>query len=309
MHNTKGNLIGSSLILISAIGYGFFGVWARLLDENFGAFSQHGMRCILTIIFYGSLLLSGVSKWKKIEKKDIGKVLVWAFSGAFVMPLLFVIANNLSLGTAYFLFYSTTLISCIFTGKFVFKEKMDAVKWFCILLVLVGFYIIFTVDISSDKVLYVFLALLAGALIGFWSTYSKNISSSYSNAQMLLIDGVAGIIVATIGFSLSAEKLGDVHLVAGAPVMIGYVATLLIAANAVVAGFRYVEAQIGGLIMPLEVVFASFFGYLCFGEELSVSLWIGGSLIFTASILPHLVSYINERKSKSIKTIGIDSAA
>ncbi|MCP4394268.1 MAG: DMT family transporter [Alphaproteobacteria bacterium] len=300
MHNTKENITGSSLILLSAIAYGFFGVWTRLLESSFDAFSQHGARSLIALSFYSLLFLFRITKWKKIAKEDIRRFIIWAFSGAGVMVILFVVMNNLPLGTAYFLFYSTTLISCILSGKFLFDEKLSPVKWMSIALVAIGFFVIFTIDIDQDEIVYVSLALLAGVLTGFWSTYSKRVSSKYSNPQMLLVDAIAGVIIAMSGFLVSGEKFADINLEEGWMLVLGYALTHLFASNAVVFGFRYVEAQIGGLIMPLEVIFAAVFGYWCFDEVLSISVWIGGALILLASILPNIMNLIENQKQKSI---------
>ncbi len=53
-------------------------------------------------------------------------------------------------------------------------------------------------------------------------------------------------------------------------------------------GFKYVQAQHGSLILPLELLFASIFGYIFFKEVLQISTYFGGLLILSAAITSSL---------------------
>ena len=68
-----------------------------------------------------------------------------------------------------------------------------------------------------------------------------------------------------------------------------------------VYGFKNLEAQVGIVIMPVEIIFAVIFGYLVFGETLTLGTFIGGVLIATAAFLPNVKLLLEYRASKAIK--------
>jgi drug/metabolite transporter (DMT)-like permease len=53
-------------------------------------------------------------------------------------------------------------------------------------------------------------------------------------------------------------------------------------------GFKYVEAQIGSLIMLAEVVFGIIFGFIFYKEAVSITTLVGGVVIISAIILPEI---------------------
>ncbi len=56
----------------------------------------------------------------------------------------------------------------------------------------------------------------------------------------------------------------------------------------VIYGFKRLEAHLASLIMPLEVFFGAFFGFLFFQETLSTLTILGGLLILLGFSLPHI---------------------
>jgi drug/metabolite transporter (DMT)-like permease len=129
--------------------------------------------------------------------------------------------------------------------------------------------------------------LISGTLTGFWNTFSKKISGDYSSPQMLFFDSFLSVIFALSGGLIIGERMPTFSIQGWLP-MFGYVITNFIASNAVIHGFRHLEAQIGSLILPLETIFAAIFGYLLFGEVLSTQTLLGGACILIASIIPNL---------------------
>ncbi|MFC1780360.1 DMT family transporter [Patescibacteria group bacterium] len=290
---------GSSFIVLSTIAYGLYGVWSRLIESNFDAFSQNWVRSLLLLAIYGSILLISRKKWKKIEKKDIKWLALWGLSGTCTTILTFIVFNNLPLGTSYFLIYSTMILSGLVVGSLFFKEKFNLAKTLSFGLVLIGLGLIYSFSIESDKVIYLIFALLSGTMTGFWNTFSKKISGEYSNPQMLFFDSSLSILFAFTGGLIIGEKLPDFTIGIGWLPMIGFVLTNFVASNSVIHGFRYLEAQIGSLILPIEVIFATLFGYLIFGEILAVETLFGGLCIVLASIIPNLHTILKAQK-KSI---------
>ncbi len=68
----------------------------------------------------------------------------------------------------------------------------------------------------------------------------------------------------------------------------GYVIAGIVGFWAVIEGFKYVEASIGGLIGLLEIAFSIVFGLLLFHEGITIRSGVGALLVISAAALPHL---------------------
>lgn len=289
---------GSSFIVLSTMAYGLYGVWSRLIEGNFGAFSQNWVRNLLLGLIYGSILLMSRKKWKNIERRDLKWFVVWGLSGTATTILTFIVFNNLPLGTSYFLIYSTMILSGIAVGSIFFREQFSLAKLTAFGLVLVGLSLIYSFSITPNQLLYLALALISGTLTGFWNTFSKKISGDYSNPQMLFFDSMLSVFFAFFGGIFVGEKIPSLTIGAGWWPMLGFVLTNFIASNSVIHGFRHLEAQVGSLILPIEIIFATLFGYLIFGEVLMTQVLLGGLFILIASILPSIETLLLARKNK-----------
>lgn len=282
-----------SLFLVAAI-YGIYGVYARMIGQSFGVFSQNWIRNLIVVSIVIVLLFVLKKGIKPIRKSDVPWVFLWALSGSGVMLLLFVAFNNLPLGTVYFLFYSTMIIAGCLAGGFLYKEKLDFVKIISIILALIGLSVIYSLSISPDKILFVFYSLLAGLLVGLWNTLSKKFSENYPNLEIVLWDALATTIVAVIGSFLVREPIPSLMMATSWTWLIIYAITQVASVGLVVYGFKNIEAQIGSIILPVEVIFATIFGFLFFREVLSFSTLVGGLLIASAAVLPSLTFILNK---------------
>jgi drug/metabolite transporter (DMT)-like permease len=56
----------------------------------------------------------------------------------------------------------------------------------------------------------------------------------------------------------------------------------------VVYGFKNLEAQIGSVILPVEIIFATIFAFIFFREYPTISAYVGGVMIIVAAIIPSL---------------------
>jgi len=60
----------------------------------------------------------------------------------------------------------------------------------------------------------------------------------------------------------------------------------IITGQLIIYGFRHLEAQVGSIVMLMEIVFGLFLGFMLYDEVLSVTSLIGGALIIVAVVLP-----------------------
>ena len=90
---------------------------------------------------------------------------------------------------------------------------------------------------------------------------------------MVLMDAISSIIAAYIGYKLDM----DWCLCSGANNV-----------KLIVYGFKNIEAQIGSIILPVEIIFATIFSFLVFKEVPTTLTILGGFLIIFAAIIPSL---------------------
>lgn len=276
---------GILLLAASSFIYGLYGIFSRNIIA-FGSFSQGFVRYSIVIIALLILSLSSRTKWKRIERKDLKWFLVWILPASFQPILTFLAFTHLPVGLVYFLLYSTMILGGITSGKVFFSEKLNKYKKISIILIFAGLYFIYRNDLRLVTNIYVLLALLSGLIVGFWNTLTKKVSTNYPEFQMMFMDSFSTFAVCLVGLLFVRETLPNISnyfpwiwiIVFG---LLSLSATLLL-----IKGFKLVEAQIGSLILPLEIVFASILSYLFLNEVLSVSVYLGGVCIFLAALLP-----------------------
>lgn len=289
---------GTLALLILTMLYGFYGVYNRMIGESFGTFSQNWVRNLIVVVVLTMYFIVGRKKLIKIKQKDMPWVIVWLLSGSAIMILLFLAFNNLPLGTVYFLFYSTMITSGFISGMIFFKEKLNLIKVTSITLALVGLTLIYSLAIKPNEIVYVLFALLSGLILGFWNTISKKFSDNYPNLQIVFMDGLASVIVSLLGAFIVKESMPQFTFTSGWVWITLYALTQIASVGLLVYGFKNLEAQIGSIIMPVEVIFATIFGMLVFHEIPTVTTLIGGLLIASASFLPNIQVFLESRRTK-----------
>lgn len=277
---------GTLFIVLAAASYGLYGIYSRLIGQDFGEFSQSWTRNTIILIILGMFLFVRKT-WKKIERKDWKWMILWPLSDVVSIVLLYITFNNLSIGTSYFLLYATMIIGGFIFGNLLYKEQLSSIKIASIILSLLGLSLIFSVEFSMAKLQFIAFGLLSGISTALWNTLSKKVSDRYPNAQLVFIDAVVALSATSIGSLIVRDSIPYLTN----PVwtwQILYALTQISAVALVILGFRYLEAQTASLILPIEVIFAVFFGFFFFHEILPVQTLLGGLLIASAAILPNL---------------------
>ena len=277
--------VGSLFLLASTIIYGLFGIFSKQIAV-FGSFSQGWIRYSITLFVVLIMLITRKLKWKKIERKDVRWFLTWVLPASFQPILTFIAFTHLPVGVTYFLIYSTMITGGIVSGKIFFSEKLNLGKVASVILILVGLVFIYRSDLTLITNVYVFIALASGLIVGFWNTLTKKVSGNYPELQMIFLDGLSTLTVSLLGFLFTKEALPSLSNTVPWIWIVGFALSGILASFLLIRGFKYVEAQIGSLILPMELVFASIFGFLFFQEVLQLNVYFGGFLIFIAAIIP-----------------------
>lgn len=288
-------LIGGLELLLASAIYGSYGIFYRLISE-FGEFSQGWVRGLIMIVIFGTIFIFNKNKWRNYQKKDIKWFLIWVVPSSFQPIMTFLAFNNLPVGLVYFLMYAAIVISSFISGTVFYNEKVDNVKLFGLTLVLSGIVLIYGTDITLLSNINVIFALISGVMIGFWNTLTKKLSDKYSEEQMIFTDNLSVVLMGLLLSLILGESLPtQISLISWVWIFLFSLISLA-TGILIVRGFNKVEAQVGSLIVPTEIIFGSIFGYLLFDEKLSLNIYIGGILIFIAAILPYLINKTSKKR-------------
>lgn len=292
----KRNQAISSLITATLL-YGLYGVYSRLIGLGFGVFSQNFARNLIVVIIL-ALYIFPKRKWCEIKVKDVKWILAWVLSGFISIITIFIAFNKIPIGTALFVFYAGSIIGGYLVGSLFFNEELSRIKLFSIVLCFIGLALIYSLSFEIGNSTYILFALVAGFSTGLWNTLSKKISANYPHLQLVFIDALLHVALSFLLVFILNEKLSLPELSVPWITIVVFALTQIAVVKLVIYGFRYLEAHIGTLIMPLEVFFGALFGFIFFKEVLSFYTIIGGLIIISGSILPNLK--VNQ-KGKSLE--------
>lgn len=291
----KNQNLGALSLFTAAGFYGTYGILSRLIGSSFGNFSQNWARNLGVLIIILVVIYIRGSKILIPRKQDLKWIVLWFMSGSWVTVLTFIGFNNLQIGTTYLVLYSSMILSGFLSGKVFFREKLNTLKYLSLALSLAGLFIIYKFSISPREVIFVILVLISGFATGIWNTISKKFSNNYSNNQMVMMDAGSSVVAAFLGSIIFKESIPlQVPPIKWFWVAI-YAVIQTINVGLIVYGFKNLEAQIGSIILPVEIVFATIFSYLIFREHPQVSTFIGGIFIISAAILPN-IQFVKSRR-------------
>ncbi len=288
---TKGELA----IVVAAMLYGFVGVFSRLINFQIPLYFQQWVRNLFAVAVFGMLLL--VTKdWKKIQKNDMKWFFLRSICGFVSFVTIYIAFNFISFSTNYFVSYAAATIMSFAIGSFLFGERMNKVKWIALFMSVAGLYLIYAIAFKPNTSIYIGLSFLGGLASAGWDTLSKKISGTYSNIQLNFFDFT---FAATLPFIISLilkEKWTPISFttpwIATFFFGIMYIATGIL----MVYGFKRVEAQIGSVILLLDVVIGTLLGFFIFKEDVSLTALIGGAMILSAIILPKVIPQKQAKK-------------
>jgi len=277
---------GAGFILMSAFFYATYGVWSHLMSKSFGIFSQAWTRGLALLM--GTLVLNLFFRFfKPIKKKDWVWFGVIAFMGLNQAPYFYGF-KYLSVGTATLLFYASLLVGGYLIGRFSFNERITKVKWVSLVLALLGMLVIYKLTLNSGQILAVILTVLAGFMGAGGVVFSKKLSGSYPEIQIMTSYFISITAVNWLFSLVLKDPLPAFGLNIPWLAQFGYLSAFLIANLAVIQGFKYLEPSIGSLIGLVEIIFGVVFGAVFFGEIVGWGVGIGSILIIVAAVLPNI---------------------
>lgn len=285
----KKSFFGSILLLITSIIWGSAFVAQSKGMDYIGPFSFNGLRSIIAVIFLGIFLIILIYRNKnnpefklfKNKKAIIGSI----FCG---IALMFststqqIAISMTTVGKSGFI-TSLYIILVPILGLFI-KKKAPLKIWGCVLIVLVGLYLL---CVKESFILEPADILLLLSACGF-AIQILIVDSIIQDINPILLSIIQLSVVAV--FSLSpiffVEKptMGNIggalpYLLFAGVLSSGIAYTFQIIAQ------KYTNPVVASLIMSLESVFAALTGWLFLHEVLSTNETIGCILIFIAIII------------------------
>lgn len=284
-HNNE--LKGLAFIIFATLSHGLYGIFSRIIGIEFGQIFQIVARSSILLVFF--IVLTRFQKdWKKINPKDFKWFALMIFPGLIALASMFTAFNYLSLGTVLFTYYAVSTLSSYVLGFILFSEKLTKLKVVSLILSLIGLYIIFLDSFKLENTQYLLLACLAGLGASAWNVVSKKISDKYSVNQILIMDSLLMVIVGFPIALLLKENISFPSLTLPWLGILGYSIAAIGSSIFTIKGFKYLQAQIGSLIMLLEPIFGAFIGWLVYKETLSLNFLLGAVLILVGIALPNL---------------------
>jgi len=273
---------GEIALFTAGIMYGFFGVLTKFIGFQIPMFYQAWVRCIVALFFLLLINFFVKGQWKIIQKKDHAWFFLRSFCGFISFFTVYIAFTKLDIGTVYFLTYASSMIVGYLLGITIFHEKLTKSGIIAFILAFIALFLIYSVHVNEEELLYVFLAIISGAVSPGWNVCSKKISSSYSILQLNVVDTAYAFLFPFITSVVIREPWISIawasawiysFLLGGLFIITGFL---------VVYGFKKVSAQTGMVLMLIEIVAGIIFGYFFFSEIPSIGSFVGGSLIITA---------------------------
>lgn len=284
------------MILASALLFGSYGIWSKIMGEDFGIYYQGWLRSAIVLLVAVPIMFFTHS-YKRVEKEDRKWLLISVGFGVFTQVPLYYAFNNSSIGTSTLIFYAAFVIISYIVGRLFLGETITKVKILAMALAFAGLAITFGISLASFSLVALLLAGINGIASGGEVSTTKKTSHKYSSLQISNAIWL-GILITHLPMSLlTGEKQWAPALDANWGAMLAFAAAGLVAFWLVVEGFKYVDASIGSLVGLLEIVFGVIFGALFFGEQLSFFVYLGGLLIIFAAVLPDLSNIIEKKRT------------
>jgi len=286
MQNTH-YLKGSIFVFLSAILFGSYGIWSKLLGPDFGVFYQGWVRSAIVLCVLIPIAL-WTKQWKRIEQKDSKWILILVLFGIGTQAPLYYAYTHAGIGVSSVIFFSVILLISYLIGWLLVGETITKIKVTSFILALVGLFLTFGLSIKEFSLLALGAAAVNGVASGGEVSITKKVTDSYSSLQIVILIWF-GILVSHVPLSLLFGEMQlvphfDIHWVA----MLCFAVAGIFGFWLVVEGFKYVDASIGRLIGLFEIVFGIVFGIILFQEVLTVPIVLGAIFIICAVALPYI---------------------
>lgn len=287
------------MIFLASIMFGSYGVWSKLMADEFGIFYQGWARALIVVLV---ALLILIYKKQLLPIKQQDRMWLWVILGFTIftqVPLYYGFITT-GVGAATLMFYAAFLITSYLVGRFVIGEKITKPKMLSLFLAFLGLGLVF----QSSSLIFAATGLLAAGLNGIASggevSLSKKLSDKYPSLLITFYAWIA-IFVTHLPLSIIANETWSLPVLSIQWLaMLMYSVVGLLSFWLVVEGFKHVDASIGSLIGLAEIVWAILFGAILFDERFSFVTIIGAVLILCAGMIPDIKATYDKRNNRKV---------
>jgi len=284
---TRTKNYGTSLVFLSALMFGTYGIWSRLIGGAMGNFFQGWTRALMILI-----LLIPIALIRKeiigIRREDRKWLIVFLVFTSLTQAPIFYAFNHMDIGSASLLFFVSMFLTMNIIGVWSFKEKFTRIKIISLIIAIIGMYLVFSFSIIEFTLLAALMAIINGVASGGEVAFSKKLSNKYSPLYLIILSWA----IILITNSIISVAIGETQVIPALNMtwfwQIAYSIASLLAFWLVIAGFKYVDASVGALVGLMEIVFSILFGLVIFGELLTLGVIIGGALIILSASLSNI---------------------
>ncbi|HEX3081735.1 MAG TPA: DMT family transporter [Candidatus Saccharimonadia bacterium] len=288
-HNRPSAPLGASLVVLSSVFYGSYGVWSVLMGSGFGNFTQAVVRSGLVVLILWAIAANRGALKPVQWRRDAKWLFYSALSSLLIGAPFYYAFQHAGVGLTNVLNYACLILSMFVFGRLFNKERFTGAKLVSCVLGLAGLYLVFTPNLHAAGLLALGAAVVSGLATGLNITASKNLP--YGALQTTLIAWTGGLVTNLPLMWLTHEApvppLSDKHWL----YLFCFVAISIAASWSVIQGVKLVEAGVAGILGLLEVVFGIGFGVVLFHEHPTAITLVGAGFILAAAAGPYLQHY------------------
>lgn len=277
-------------LLIAAIIWGFAFVAQKDGMNYMGPFNFNFIRFFIGSII---LLIFFYKKFRSLTKHELiaGSVLgLLLFLGSSFQQIGII---STQAGNAGFV-TSLYIVFIPFVGYW-FKKKTAKYIWFSIFVAIAGFALL-SIDFKTFSLSTGDLLVLIGSI--FWAihvTFIEHYSKMAKSIELAVIQFFVCSIL-SLFFSLSLEEIKlPINFREWIPLLYAGLFSVGIAFTLQIYAQRFVPANIAGIILSSEAIFALFGGMVLLNEQLFMKQWIGVSLIFIVILFVQIYPLIKKK--------------
>jgi drug/metabolite transporter (DMT)-like permease len=279
-------LFGSSLVVLSSVFYGSYGIWTRLMGSNFGPFMQAWIRAALVIAVLLPIALK-TRRWQPVRwRADKAKLGVFVVVNSLISASQYYATIHIGIGLTLLTLYAGYLMSMFLFGWMFNGERYTVDKLAATILALLGLALTFTPSLGHTELLPFLAALLAGVGIGAEMVTVQKFA--YDSVQTTILAWATGMVGSVPLAFILHEHAPGLHMYAQWGYVLIFVVACIASSWLSFHGAQLVEAGVVGILGLLEVVWGLVFGVLFFSERPALLAYIGASCILAAAAIPYL---------------------
>ena len=284
------------LLIIASMIFGSYGVFSKVLFDNFGVFYHWAVKWIIILILILPYLLYK-KEIVKIDKVDMKWFWVFFIATASSQAPIYFAFKYLDVWTWNLILFVTMLLTMYVFWIFFLNEKLNKIKIISLILATIWLFLVFPLDFSNIVFFAAILMIINWIASGIEEAWSKTLSKKYSSLYLVFIWWWAIFITNMTLAIILWENLVLPEFNLPWLYLFWYALWWLFWFWSVIEWLKYVEASLWGLIWLLEIIFAIIYWILFFNEVLTFNIVIWWILILIAAWLPDIMEYLIKRKN------------